>query len=346
MTKTSFSSSSTNYYLNPLFSSIFTSSASVIKPRLYSTSSLSAVPIEELNPWFVTGFCDAESWFGIKIIKSPLYSLGWRIQPVFEIGVHSRDKELLILIRNYFSRLVAQEGVGKISTIGHLNVKYNVTSIKELELLIKHFDNYPLITHKFSDYMLWRQVILMVLRKEHLTKDGLYKIVAIKASLNKGLSVELKTAFPNTIPANRPVVVDQVIRDPYWIAGFTSGEGCFFVNFIRSSTHRLGFRIILRFTLTQHSRDEQLIRSLIDYFDCGNVYLNREAIDYQVQKFSDLDKIILPFFYKYPILGVKKKDFEDFCKVSEIVKEKGHLTIEGLDLIRNIKAGMNKGRGL
>jgi hypothetical protein len=169
--------------------------------------------------------------------------------------------------------------------------------------------------------------------------------VAIKASLNKGLSVELKTAFPNTIPANRPVV-DQVIRDPYWIAGFTSGEGCFFVNFIRSSTYRLGFQVILRFTLTQHSRDEQLIRSLIDYFDCGKVYLNREAIDYQVHKFSDLDKIILPFFYKYPILGVKKKDFEDFCKVSEIVKEKGHLTIEGLDLIRNIKAGMNKGRGL
>jgi hypothetical protein len=40
-------------------------------------------------------------------------------------------------------------------------------------------------------------------------------------------------------------------------------------------------------------------------------------------------------------VGVKKDDFEDFCKVVDIMKVGGHLTPEGLEEIRKIKAGMN-----
>jgi len=38
-----------------------------------------------------------------------------------------------------------------------------------------------------------------------------------------------------------------------------------------SKTHSVGFKVILVFQLTQHSRDEKLMRSLIEYFDCGNI---------------------------------------------------------------------------
>jgi len=36
------------------------------------------------------------------------------------------------------------------------------------------------------------------------------------------------------------------------------------------------------------------------------------AVYYVVQKLSDLTNIIIPFFDKYPLQGVKVKDFEDF----------------------------------
>lgn len=55
-------------------------------------------------------------------------------------------------------------------------------------------------------------------------------------------------------------------------------------------------------------------------------------------------KKIIPFFEKYPILGEKSRDFKDFCKVAEQMKQKKHLTKEGLDQIREIKEGMNTGR--
>ena len=64
-------------------------------------------------------------------------------------------------------------------------------------------------------------------------------------------------------------------------------------------------------------------------------------MDFKVTKIYDIQNKIIPFLQKYPILGIKAIDFVDFCKVAELIKEKKHLTKEGLDQIRNIKAGMN-----
>jgi len=56
--------------------------------------------------------------------------------------------------------------------------------------------------------------------------EGLQKIIAIKASMNLGLSKELKAAFPDTIPVQRPLVNNQEIMDSNWVSGLTLGEGC------------------------------------------------------------------------------------------------------------------------
>jgi hypothetical protein len=54
-----------------------------------------------------------------------------------------------------------------------------------------------------------------MLNKEHLTEQGLREIVSLKASMNLGLSDELKSAFPNIKPAERPLVKIQEIFDPH-----------------------------------------------------------------------------------------------------------------------------------
>ena len=59
--------------------------------------------------------------------------------------------------------------------------------------------------------------------------------------------------------------------------------------------------------------------------------------------FSDMQDKIIPFFKKYPIRGTKLEDFEDFCKVAEMMEQNKHLTEEGLNRIREIKARMNRG---
>ena len=47
------------------------------------------------------------------------------------------------------------------------------------------------------------------------------------------------------------------------------------------------------------------------------------------------------FLKKYKIAGVKERDF---CKASDIIKVKGHLTLEGLKEISVLKEGMDRKR--
>lgn len=83
-------------------------------------------------------------------------------------------------------------------------------------MIIDHFDKYPLLTQKQADFKLFKQVVELMNRKEHLTIEGLHKIVAIKASINLGLSSRLKQGFSDIIPVEIPKVecFAQKIKDP------------------------------------------------------------------------------------------------------------------------------------
>jgi len=103
--------------------------------------------------------------------------------------------------------------VGNI-TLGKELCQYRVTSIKDLEIIINHFENYPLITQKWSDYQLFKLAFNIIKNKNHLTQDGLNELISIKSSMNLGLGNELKLAFPNIKPITRPKVTNNIIQDP------------------------------------------------------------------------------------------------------------------------------------
>ncbi len=67
-------------------------------------------------------------------------------------------------------------------------VRYYVSSITDLQVIIEHFDKYALLSKKRADFELLKQAFILVQNKEHLTYEGLEKIIAIKASINNGLS--------------------------------------------------------------------------------------------------------------------------------------------------------------
>jgi len=73
---------------------------------------------------------------------------------------------------------------GKIYKHGVDSMQYRVSSLKNLKIITDHFDSYPLITQKRADYLLFKQAIAIINNKEHLSREGLLKLVGIKASLN------------------------------------------------------------------------------------------------------------------------------------------------------------------
>ena len=290
-----------------------------------------------MNPWFIVGFTDSEGCFSVSVYRNNTFKTGLRIILMFTIVLHLKDKMVLELIHNHFK-------VGRVTKQGAQAIRFRVDSLKDLAVIIEFFDKYSLISQKRSDYELFKQIYYLMLNKEHLTKEGLRKIVAIKASMNLGLSLELKSIFSDVIPVKRPDVDNVQIENPSWLTGFTSGDGCFSVKILKSTGSRLGWSVQLVFIISQHFRDKQLMLHLIEYFNCGNLYRNKEIIQFGVQKLSDIENKIIPFFNKYPIIGIKSKDFDDWCKVAEMMKQKKHLTAEGLAEIRKIKDAMNTGR--
>lgn len=99
---------------------------------------------------------------------------GWAVQLCFSIDLHEDDKPVLVQIKQSL-------GVGEIRKIRGNMVDYTVRSIKDLLVIIKHFDAYPLLSQKQADYQLFKEVYLLIKNKEHLTVSGLKKIVALKA---------------------------------------------------------------------------------------------------------------------------------------------------------------------
>jgi hypothetical protein len=157
-----------------------------------------------------------------------------------------------------------------------------------------------------------------------LTIEGLRKILVIKASVNNGLSDQLKESFPGIIPVIRPLVKCSEIKDPNWLAGFVSGEGCFSVHIFTSAKSRLGKAVQLKFTITQHRRDLKLMNSLIKYLDCGIIVLGKEKSsgEFIVTSFEDISSKIIPFFNKYQLQGIKVKNYDDFKKVVLLMEKK------------------------
>lgn len=246
---------------------------------------------------------------------------GWQVKPTFTISLHNKDEKLLKLINRTL-------GVGKIYKHGKNSKVLRVNAIKDLKVIINHFDNYPLMTQKRADFELFKQVIQLMEQGEHLTKEGLLKIVGIKASLNFGLSDTLKEAFPDIKLTPKKIIEFSKIKDINWLVGFAEGEGCFQV-----VIQNLGEdRINLRFTLTLHSRDKVLMESLVNYLNCGREYSapKRNEVYFIVSKLSDINDKIIPLFEKHPLLGSKYQDYLDFAKVAKWVKSKDHLTNGGL----------------
>lgn len=293
--------------------------------------------VEKLHPYYITGFTDGEGCFSISIFKDSRMSTGWQVKPIYKISLHNRDKTLLILIQKSL-------GVGKIYKHGENSLDFRVSGLKNLKVVINHFDKYPLITKKSSDYLLFKQAVKLIAEKEHLTKEGLLKLVNLKASLNTGLSDKFKLSFPYAIPVTKPLVKNETIMDINWFIGFVEAEGSFQV--IHQQLKSKSESVSLRFTITQHFRDKQLIESLVNYLSCGRYYKssNRNEVYFISSTFEDNYKKIIPIFAKYPLYGSKQKDYLDYVKVANLIKSKDHLTAEGLSKIKLIQNRMNSKR--
>lgn len=151
---------------------------------------------DKLNPYWVTGFVDAEGCFSVIIDISNITK--WKVKTSFEINLHIKDVDILHKIKSFF-------GVGAIYLRSDRNIAvYRVSKIESLrDIIIPHFKVYSLISQKSIDFYFWCKVVEIISKKEHLSQSGFLTILSYYASINRGISKKVLMYYPNIKPVIR-----------------------------------------------------------------------------------------------------------------------------------------------
>lgn len=136
-----------------------------------------SVPSSELTKDWLSGMVDGDGSFFITITKAKDYKIGYQVRAKFAIKQINENYLLERINKEFF------ENKGKVQ-----EDRLIIEDLKVIrEKVIPIFDEVRLKTRKEKDYVLWKKVVKLIEKKEHLTLEGLKKIknIKLKMELNR-----------------------------------------------------------------------------------------------------------------------------------------------------------------
>jgi hypothetical protein len=127
--------------------------------------------------WLV-GFSDAEACFYVSMVKN--YP-----RPQFLIGLNSRDEEILNIIQEFLGCGIVYPRKSNKANASPCTV-YQISSMEGFQKIIETFttgqNRVLLRTTKRISFLKFKQIIRLIQKKEHLTEEGIRKILKIRKS--------------------------------------------------------------------------------------------------------------------------------------------------------------------
>lgn len=148
-----------------------------------SVNWLKAIPMEK--GYYFSGFTDGEGSFNVSLRQRPDHTMGWQVAPTFNVS----QKELYILAQ--FKQLL---GCGRLQSRPD-GVYYYVVSnpLSLTERVIPFFERFPFLSQrKKKNFAIFKQIIDLMMLKEHLTTVGLQRITELREQLNEGIGRKRK----------------------------------------------------------------------------------------------------------------------------------------------------------
>jgi len=263
----------------------------------------------------------------MSIFKSKTAAIGWTIETSFIIRLHKKDIELLNKIQIFF-------GVGSVSTEGDKAALYRVRSKEGLQVIISHFKKYPLQTTKKNNFSIFCIILDLINKnKDHLNVKGFLKLVSLINKLNNPLSQDLKDKLaelgelPVITLESTPQELECTLLNeninPWWISGFTTGEGSFtyFTRNRKKANNEIVKDYTLAYEVSQRSDSSYVLNLIAEKLGYGTVYLEARG----VSKFRLVTKDLIlsnlvPFFEKYPLEGNKSLQYKLWIQIVEILQ--------------------------
>jgi hypothetical protein len=136
----------------------------------------------QIDAQWVVGFVDGEGCFHVSINPHAEMTLGHQVLPEFTVVQHERDIQILHALKAFFGCGVVRRNHGE-------RMAYRVRGKEHLlQRIVPFFMAHPLKTKKNVEFLKFRDVLLLMESNAHLTAQGVEKIRAIAAKMNRGAS--------------------------------------------------------------------------------------------------------------------------------------------------------------
>lgn len=295
--------------------------------------------ITKLNPWWITGFVDAEGSFGISMVKKEEV---FKTTLQFKVSQNKPNETVLKSMVEYFGA-----GNVHVDNSSTNTIKFQIQDLVSIrKKVFTHFEKYPPVTSKMMDYNDWKKAMDILVDKKHLTTEGNNSLVEIINNMNNKRPKEERWQYLKNIN-------NFSVPDPNWLRGFLDGEGSFQFELSERAT-RNTFYIAANPTIeiAQSNHDVAVLNIIKDYLDSGYIKpkFNTENLEDTI-KSRDTSRYVTndeakvqEFVDKYPLLTTKQLDYLDWKKLIAMKEQNVQKTPDGFSSMLKIKEGMNKGR--
>jgi len=123
-----------------------------------------------LNNYWLAGFTQAVGFFHISVVQSKTHKTGFSVR--LEFAIKQNDAVPIKLLYDIVK-------MGNISQYSSDIWCYKSSGFKTAALLISYFDKFNLFTGKYTNYLKFRKVYIMITQGKHLEDKGIIKIKSI-----------------------------------------------------------------------------------------------------------------------------------------------------------------------
>ena len=134
-----------------------------------------------LDPWFVTGFCEGEASFTYS-------GRGSHTALYFAIKLTKSDEDLLHSISSFFKVGCIYEVKARAPRHNSGYTKsalyYRTTKVSDLQVIVDHFERYPLQGEKKKRYEIWKEMVLLKAQFRQYDRNKLLSLAKELSSLS------------------------------------------------------------------------------------------------------------------------------------------------------------------
>ena len=141
---------------------------------------------------YIAGFTDGEGSFNVSIKKRLDYKESWKLTASFNIS--QKDRVILAWIKHIF-------GCGTLRERKDGVVYYEVTNVSSMHgVIIPFFKQFGFRSaYKKNNFRIFSEIVLLMHKNEHLTKEGFQKVLELRENLNPGIGRKRKYTLQDVV---------------------------------------------------------------------------------------------------------------------------------------------------